>query len=47
MRHSKEFESPQLATLVEKPPSGDKWLHEIKIDGYRMIAWRDGGTVRI
>jgi bifunctional non-homologous end joining protein LigD len=27
---------PQLATIVEKPPSGDLWLHEIKYDGYRI-----------
>jgi bifunctional non-homologous end joining protein LigD len=27
---------PQLATLVESPPSGDDWLHEIKFDGYRI-----------
>jgi bifunctional non-homologous end joining protein LigD len=29
---------PQLATLVDKPPSGDEWLHEIKYDGYRIGA---------
>lgn len=29
---------PQLATLVDKPPRGDAWLHEIKFDGYRLIA---------
>ena len=28
--------SPQLATLVKAPPSGDLWLHEIKYDGYRI-----------
>ena len=27
---------PQLATLVTEPPRGDKWLHEIKFDGYRI-----------
>jgi bifunctional non-homologous end joining protein LigD len=27
---------PQLATLVSVPPSGDEWLHEIKLDGYRI-----------
>ena len=27
---------PQLATLVQEPPSGDNWLHEIKFDGYRI-----------
>ncbi len=30
--------SAQLASLVERPPSGDQWLHEIKFDGYRMLA---------
>jgi ATP-dependent DNA ligase len=25
----------QLPTLVEKPPEGDNWIHQIKYDGYR------------
>ena len=29
---------PQLATLVDEPPAGDAWLHEIKLDGYRILA---------
>ncbi len=29
---------PMLATLVAKAPSGDDWVHEIKYDGYRMLA---------
>ncbi|MGE3317946.1 MAG: DNA ligase D [Candidatus Berkiella sp.] len=29
---------PQLATLVENPPKGDDWLHEMKFDGYRLIS---------
>jgi bifunctional non-homologous end joining protein LigD len=29
----------QLATLVEAPPAGDNWLHEIKFDGYRLLAF--------
>ena len=29
------------------PPSGDRWLHEIKHDGYRMLARRDGPRVRL
>jgi ATP-dependent DNA ligase len=29
------FIPPQLSLPVEKPPSGPKWLHEIKLDGYR------------
>lgn len=32
------FVAPQLATLVSKPPLGDNWLHEIKFDGYRLLA---------
>jgi len=31
---------PQLATLVKKPPDGDTWLHELKLDRYRR-AHRD------
>jgi len=27
---------PQLATIVKTPPSGDRWVHEIKYDGYRI-----------
>lgn len=29
---------PELATLVQQPPQGKEWLHEIKWDGYRIIA---------
>ena len=28
----------QLATLVKAPPEGDRWFHEIKFDGYRMLC---------
>lgn len=37
----------QLATLVREPPEGDEWLHEIKYDGYRAIAYVDRGAVRL
>lgn len=30
------FIKPQLATLKSKAPAGNKWLHEIKYDGYRL-----------
>ncbi len=39
--------SPQLCTLVEHAPSGDGWIHEIKFDGYRIVAYRAGGRVRL
>lgn len=41
------FVEPQLATLVDAPPEGDDWVHEIKYDGYRVLAAVGGGEVRI
>jgi len=38
---------PQLAALVKAPPAGSDWLHEIKMDGYRMHARLDAGRVQI
>ena len=32
------FVKPQLATREEKAPAASGWLHEIKYDGYRLIA---------
>lgn len=41
-----EFVPPQLATLVDKPPSGDAWIHELKFDGYRLICHLNGRDIR-
>jgi bifunctional non-homologous end joining protein LigD len=30
------FIEPQLCTLVDRPPPGPEWVHEIKLDGYRL-----------
>jgi ATP-dependent DNA ligase len=38
---------PQLCKLVERAPSGDGWVHEIKLDGYRMATRIDRGDVRL
>ena len=38
---------PCLPTPAQKPPSGSAWVHEIKHDGYRLIARRDGNRVRL
>jgi bifunctional non-homologous end joining protein LigD len=38
---------PQLATLAAAPPLGEGWLHEIKYDGYRLLAMLGGGRVRL
>ena len=31
-----------LAEAKEHPPAGDGWIHEIKYDGYRLLASREG-----
>lgn len=41
-----DFVAPELATLVDRPPKGEGWVHEIKIDGYRAYCRRDGDEVR-
>jgi bifunctional non-homologous end joining protein LigD len=41
-----EFIPPQLATLVDKPPSGDAWFHELKLDGYRLLCHVESGQIR-
>jgi bifunctional non-homologous end joining protein LigD len=42
-----KFAPPQLATLVSRAPSGDAWLHEMKYDGYRILARLDQGRVTL
>jgi bifunctional non-homologous end joining protein LigD len=39
------FVPPMLATLVKTTPGGDRWLHEIKFDGYRIQAHVEDGKV--
>src|SRR5215212_3636021 len=41
-----EFVRPQLATLVDQPPSGGDWLHELKFDGYRLLCHLHRGQIR-
>lgn len=38
---------PQLATLVTATPTGSEWIHEIKYDGYRVLARVDEGRVAL
>ncbi len=37
------FVEPCLATLQDKPPAGETWLHEVKFDGYRLQARIEDG----
>lgn len=42
-----KFIPPLMPTLVEKPPEGDGWSHEVKFDGYRSQIVIDDADVRI
>jgi bifunctional non-homologous end joining protein LigD len=41
------FILPCQPCLADRPPSGPDWQHEIKWDGYRIIARKDGERVRL
>src|SRR5215813_5667050 len=41
------FIEPCLPPPAEKPPSGPEWVHEIKHDGYRLMARRDSVGIRL
>jgi bifunctional non-homologous end joining protein LigD len=41
------FIEPCLPSPADKPPSGSKWIHEIKHDGYRLMARRDPVGIRL
>jgi bifunctional non-homologous end joining protein LigD len=39
------FIEPMLLLKTDALPDGDAWVHELKIDGYRAIAFKTGGKV--
>jgi bifunctional non-homologous end joining protein LigD len=41
------FILPCQSALADRPPAGPGWLHEIKFDGYRIIARKDGEQVHL
>ena len=41
------FIPPMIPTLVDKPPSGPGWIHEVKQDGYRMQLLVEVGNSRL
>jgi bifunctional non-homologous end joining protein LigD len=41
------FIEPCLPSPADKPPSGAHWIHEIKHNGYRLMARRDSGGIRL
>jgi bifunctional non-homologous end joining protein LigD len=41
------FVVPAQPALVARPPTGPMWIHEVKHDGYRLIARKDAGAVTL
>jgi bifunctional non-homologous end joining protein LigD len=41
------FIEPQLASATTSPPVGGSWVHEVKFDGYRLLARLDRGRVKL
>lgn len=42
-----QFTAPMKATLVAAPPARGDWLYELKFDGYRALALKNGGEVEL
>jgi bifunctional non-homologous end joining protein LigD len=47
MLRAAAFIEPCLPSPADKPPSGADWIHEIKHDGYRLMARRDPVGIRL
>jgi ATP-dependent DNA ligase len=41
------FIEPCIPTAADTPPNGPQWIHEIKLDGYRLIVSKRGDRVRL
>ena len=42
-----QFVEPELCRLVDRPPAGPGWIHEIKFDGYRIQLRVAGGQATL
>ena len=42
-----DFIAPQLCRLVDRPPAGEGWCHEIKFDGYRVQLRAEAGKATL
>ena len=47
LRSFPDFIEPCLPSPVERPPAGADWIHEIKHDGFRLVARRGAERVRL
>ena len=41
------FIRPCEPVLVDRPPAGPGWLHEVKHDGFRILARKDGERAQV
>src|SRR5438128_975874 len=41
------FIEPMLLLRIDSLPSGEQWLYELKLDGYRAIAFKRNGDVSL
>ena len=41
------FVEPELATSIDKVPSGERWFHESKFDGYRVQVHLRDAAVKV
>jgi bifunctional non-homologous end joining protein LigD len=41
------FIEPSLATSIDKVPAGERWIHEIKFDGYRIQVHLRDAAVKV
>src|SRR5215467_9611606 len=41
------FIEPMLLLRTDSLPSGEQWIYELKLDGYRAIAFKRNGEVRL
>ena len=42
---TRDLIEPHLPSPAKAPPSGPGWIHEIKRDGFRIMARRDGAGI--
>jgi bifunctional non-homologous end joining protein LigD len=47
MKRTSGFIEPCLPSLADRPPSGSEWLHEIRHDGFWLLACRDAAGIRL
>ena len=46
-RFKAQFISPMLLLKTDTLPQGESWTYQLKLDGYRAIAFKTGGTLHL